>query len=170
MGFLGKVGCTLSFHDWSDFRYHTDGSCQQVRYCKRHGCSKVDLRTDHSWDGWLPAKSNRCFETNVCGRCGAEEHRFNHLWSEWKYDAPQSCVQVRHCRRCEKGSERKEPVHNADHDVMPDDWKRVDCHNSSAHCRRCKWPLTMRGVIAIHRYPQGAGPSSRCLDCGAVRG
>jgi hypothetical protein len=112
-----------------------------------------------------------CFETQTCARCGKNDHRFNHLWSEWQYEAPQSCVQVRHCRRCDEGNEQQLPVNNAQHDVMPDDWKRVDCHNSTAYCRRCKLPLTMRGLIAIHRWPasQGGRTEVRCADCGELR-
>jgi len=170
MGFWGKVGCTVGLHDYSEFRYKTDGVCEQTRFCKRAGCASVDSTTSHTWGTWHALGKNPCFETQMCSRCHETERRFNHLWSEWQYEAPQSCVQVRHCRRCDEGTDRQLPIDNAQHDVMPDDWKRVDCRNYSAYCRRCKLPLTMRGVIAIHRWgPVSArGGRRECLDCGEI--
>jgi hypothetical protein len=170
MAFWGKVGCTVGIHDWSEFTYKSPASCEQIRVCQRIGCASVGSTTSHTWGSWLSLGSNRCLETMTCTRCGESEHRFNHIWSEWQYEAPQSCVQIRHCKRCADGSERQFPLHNAQHDVMPDDWKRVDCRNRSAYCRRCKYPLSMRAWVAEHRWGpmtvrNGRG-EARCLDCG----
>ena len=88
-----KFLCALFSHKYGKWEYVADGSCEQVRVCKRDG--HEERRTmPHQFSEWEYVADGSCEQVRVCKRDGHEERRtMPHQFSEWEYVADGSCEQ-----------------------------------------------------------------------------
>ena len=98
-------------HWWSHWEYVADGSCEQVRICKRCGSEEQMSEPVHQFASWEPLVDKACVNVRMCNRCGYEERSEipqAHQFGTWEYLAPNSCCQTRTCVICGVQQERVE--------------------------------------------------------------
>jgi len=133
-----KGKCALGFHA-GDWRYITDGQCEQIQVCSR--CNNQSRQVAHQWTSWQYFASGACEMTRRCQRCKEQENKTEHVWGAPVYATEESCAQVRPCSRCGETASAG-TVHN---------WNRWNyetqgqCSQLSA-CSRCGIAGTQRRV------------------------
>ena len=99
-----KLKCRVGLHNWSEWTYLEDNTCQQERHCQHASCDAHEEQVGHLWSEWEYQNEESCDQTHSCVRCGQTESRTEHT-HELTYESPNSCKQVMACTRC---SEKKE--------------------------------------------------------------
>lgn len=163
-GVCSRDGCqalgSRTFHEYSDWAYYADGSCQLQRRCDR--CGNVELGGEkhelghwkyqsetsctlrkscrcgateqemvmHVYGDWAPQSDSSCILQRLCSRCGATETRSEHDYGEWVH-LEDSCAIERRCAQCGD-------VEQGQGEHAFGDWKRSES-DATVLQRRCRW-------------------------------
>ncbi len=91
-------------HDYGEWEYISENSCEMIRKCKVYGCNEVEKKTEHA--AWEEAiyryiDDKTCRSVKRCSRCNeAEEKDMKHSFDKYKHHTTKSCSRIRHCINC----------------------------------------------------------------------
>jgi hypothetical protein len=146
---IKKLLCKLLGHNWGEWEYIADDSCEQVRVCARDNYQEK-RQAPHAFGAWEYIADDSCEQVRVCARDNYQEKRqAPHAFGAWEYIADDSCEQVRVCARCKQTERKVEHCWNEWHEIARCVEKRC--------CDRCK-------ECEIKETHSWAGPRWNCWD------
>jgi hypothetical protein len=112
-----EMVCAFSGHQWLEWAYIAEGSCQRIRQCRR--CADQETETGHVFAEWTPTPEGPCHQARPCVRCSSRETREEHFFApEWRDEevshSPQGSEwSLLVCSRCGKRLHAAAPGHAA---------------------------------------------------------
>lgn len=105
---IKSIKCKLTSHQWGEWEYELEGSCQKAKVCNYCG-EKMVGEEEHRWGEGEYEHDGSCMQATICGRCGQKKTGPEvHQWGKRKYNA-EIDTQEQTCRRCKKLNSRKRP-------------------------------------------------------------